>query len=224
MSKNILVIAAHPDDEVLGVGGTVLRHVENSDKVFALILGEGVLSRDGSTLENVKKLRNQTESASKIIGFEKEFFCDFPDNGFDTVSLLSIIKKVEFFIEKIKPEIVYTHFQNDLNVDHRRTFEAVLTACRPCNVNAPEELYTFETLSSTEWQAKNALQFQPNNYVDIERFIEKKIKAMKEYFLEIKQYPNSRSEKGIRILAQYRGLESGLKFAEALCLIRRISK
>jgi len=224
MSKNILIIAAHPDDELLGIGGTVIKHVEDGDKVFALILGEGAVSRDGSSIKDIKRLHQQTYAASKVVGFKEVFFCDFPDNSFDTVSLLAITKKVEFYLNKIAPQIVYTHFQNDLNIDHRRTFEAVLTACRPCNEKSPDELYTFETLSSTEWQTKNVLQFQPNSYVNIENFIDKKIKALGKYAVEMKKYPHSRSEEGIRILAQYRGLESGFKFAEAFCLIRRMSK
>ena len=118
-------------------------------------------------------------------------------------------------------DILYTHHEYDLNVDHRRTFEAVLTASRPCNAHAPLEIRTFETLSSTEWQSKDHKQFAPNIYVDIANTIEKKNKALQCYTSEMREYPHSRSFDGVRIQAQHRGLESGLKFVEAFRLIRK---
>jgi LmbE family N-acetylglucosaminyl deacetylase len=137
------------------------------------------------------------------------------------VDFLLIIKKIDQYIEKIKPEIIYTHYENDLNLDHRLTFQAVITACRPCNENCPKEIYCFEILSSTEWQVEGE-KFKPNVYIDIENEIEDKIKAFKEYKSEIRNWPHSRSAEGIRILATYRGLESGKKYSEAFKLIRMI--
>ncbi|MFA6446633.1 MAG: PIG-L family deacetylase [Patescibacteria group bacterium] len=224
MPKNILVVAAHPDDELLGAGATLRRHVENNDQVFVLILGQGALSRDPKAQDEVKNLQEQTRRASEIIGFKGIFFAGLPDNAFDAVSLLSITKEIEEVLAKIKPAIVYTHHEYDLNIDHQLAFQAVLTACRPCNPCAPKTIYSFETLSSTEWQTKDSKQFAPNVYVDIGQQLEKKIQALKCYTSEMREYPHSRSEQGVRILAQYRGLESGLRAAEAFRLIRKIQK
>jgi len=218
--KKVLIVAAHPDDEILGIGGTALKHIKNGDEVSCLILGEGVTSRE--TREGtVEELHKDSLNAAEIIGFNDVFFSNFPDNRFDSVDLLDIIKEVEKYLEKVKPDIIYTHNENDLNIDHRITFQAVLTACRPCNKNCPEKIYTFETLSSTEWQTSDK-QFKPNTYIDIEEEIEKKIEALGAYKSEVREYPHSRSLEGVRILAQYRGLEAGLKYAEAFCLIRGI--
>ena len=223
-NKNkILVVAAHPDDEILGAGGTLIKHVKSGDKVFCLILGEGILSRLGGKKTDVGKLHFATQQAGKIIGFKGIYFANFPDNSFDTVSLLVITQEVERYFRQIKPDIVYTHYGNDLNIDHQLTFQAVLTAGRPCNVDRPREIYTFETLSSTEWQFRNSLTFSPNLYVDIEDTINKKVMAFEKYKSEIRLYPHPRSAQGIKILAQHRGLEAGLKYAEAYCLIRKIS-
>ncbi|MFA5185765.1 MAG: PIG-L family deacetylase [Patescibacteria group bacterium] len=220
--KNILVVAAHPDDELLGAGATLAAHVKNGDRVHVLILGEGILSRENGTSEEIQSLQKQSEEAGRIIGFTTQRFAAFPDNAFDTVSLLSIAKEVEKAIEETRPERIYTHHAFDLNVDHRLTFEAVLTACRPCNPQAPAEILSFETLSSTEWQSKQAEPFRPNVYINVEQTLEQKIEAFKKYQSEIREYPHPRSPEGIRILAQFRGLESGLKAAEAFHLERAI--
>lgn len=222
MSKKILIVAAHPDDEILGAGGTLIKHANNGDEVFCLILGTGALSREKATTKEASKLHDDSLAAGKVIGFKQAYYASFPDNGFDTVSLLSIAKAVEKYIEQLQPEVIYTHFENDLNIDHRITFQAVLTACRPCNGCNPLEIYMFETLSSTEWQAGKNSSFRPNHYVNIEKELTRKIKALKKYKGEIRQYPHSRSAEGIKILSQFRGLECGLKFAEAFCLVRKI--
>lgn len=221
--KKVLVIAAHPDDEVLGIGGTLIKHREQGDDVYALILGEGVASRkeDPSLVtEKLSDLKVQAWNSGKIIGFKEMWFAELPDNEFDSISLLSVTKIVESYIDKVKPNTIYTHHKNDLNIDHQKTFQAVITACRPCNPNCPKEIITFETLSSTEWQPENG--FNPNLYLDIEKEIETKLLALSEYKLEIRTYPHPRSLEGIKILAQYRGLQSGLKYAEALMIIRII--
>jgi LmbE family N-acetylglucosaminyl deacetylase len=223
--KNVvLVVAAHPDDEVLGSGGTLIKHVKCGDEVFCLILGEGIMSRLGAEKKEIDKLRSASQKAGRIIGFRKSYFADFPDNSFDTISLLKITQKVEKYFRQIKPNIVYTHHGNDLNIDHQLTFQAVLTASRPCNIDYPKEIYAFETPSSTEWQVKNGSMFSPNVYINIEDTINKKVTAFEEYKSEIRSYPHPRSRQGLKILAQYRGLEVGLKYAEAFCLIRKITK
>ena len=223
MRRNIvLVIAAHPDDEVLGVGGTLIKHIRNKDNVFCLILGEGVTSRKEYDEKRLESLHSECKKAGKIIGFKKIFLSKLPDNKFDSVPLLNIIKEIEGYIKKIKPDIVYTHHGGDVNIDHRITYKAVMTACRPCNSDCPKEIYSFETLSSTEWQLDNKKIFVPNIYINIEKEIDKKIKAMKEYKSEIRNYPHPRSEKGISTLASFRGLQANLRYAEAFRLERKI--
>lgn len=222
--KTILVVAAHPDDELLGAGATLRKHVEVGDKVFALILGQGVFSRDAGTEEDLKKLQADARKAGEVIGFSDMFFAEFPDNAFDSVPLLQIVKVVEKIFAEVKPDVVYAHHEYDLNIDHRLTFEAVLTASRPCNANLPRELYTFETLSSTEWQSKDQKQFAPNVYINIESTFAKKIEALEHYKSEIREYPHSRSLKGVQILSEFRGLEAHLKNAEAFRLIRKIGE
>ncbi|KYK25261.1 GlcNAc-PI de-N-acetylase [Euryarchaeota archaeon SM23-78] len=225
MKNRILVVSAHPDDEVLGVGGTIRKKVNQGNEAYCIIAAEGITSRNTKeSAKELKKLHEQTLKASKIIGYKKVFFLNLPDNRMDSINLLDIIKKIEEIIEKIKPQIVYTHDLSDLNIDHRICFKAVMVATRPTNGCCVNEIYTFETLSSTEWQAKTNKIFQPNTYEDISNEIESKINALKEYKGEIRNYPHPRSERGVRILAKYRGLESGLENAEAFCLIRRIIK
>ncbi|MDD5590230.1 MAG: PIG-L family deacetylase [Candidatus Portnoybacteria bacterium] len=222
MKNKILAVVAHPDDEVLGPGGALLKHAQAGDEVYCLILGQGAMARTGARLAAVKALRQVAKKAGKILGLKKMFFADFPDNRFDSVSLLDITKKVEEYLERLKPEIIYTHYGDDLNIDHRLAFQAVLTACRPCNENCPKEIYAFETLSSSEWQ-EPALAFQPNYFVDISDVFGKKTEALKAYASEIRPYPHPRSVEGLKILAQWRGLQSGLRLAEAFCQVRKIN-
>ena len=225
INMKILIIAAHPDDEVLGCGGTIARLSLNND-LYILILGEGITSRnipEEQKKEEVKQLRRDAESANKVLGVKKVFFEAFPDNRFDTIPLLDIIKTIESHIQKIKPEIIYTHHYGDLNIDHQITHKAVLTATRPIGDYPVKKILIFETLSSTEWNKQTQDNiFMPNIYTDISKTIDKKLEAMQCYKSEICEYPHPRSLEGIRILAQRRGLEVGLKFAEAFCLIREI--
>lgn len=218
--NKILVVVAHPDDEVLGAGGTILKHVKNGDQVSVLILGDGVTSRGASAAEKKKRIA-QAKKAANFLGAKEVFLENLPDNKFDAVPLLDIVKKVERVINKIKPAVIYTHFGEDLNIDHRLTFQAVLTACRPQPNFFVKKILSFEVLSSTEWQAKRKNKmFAPNYYSDIGDFIDKKIAAMEIYQEELRPYPHSRSKEGIRILAQYRGLEIGHQFAEAFQAVR----
>jgi len=221
--NEILIVAAHPDDEVLGAGGTILKHVKNGDRVSILILGDGVTSR-GAGAAAIKQRLNQAKKAAGILGVKQVILETLPDNKFDSLPLLEIVKKVEPVIKRIKPNIIYTHFSDDLNIDHRLTFQAVLTACRPQPGFFVKKILSFEIPSSTEWQVKKKNNlFCPTYYNDISDFIAKKIKAIKVYEEELKPYPHPRSKKGINILAQWRGLEVGYKFAEAFQAVRDLN-
>jgi len=225
-NKNtILVVASHPDDEVLGAGATIAKMAKNGDKVFVLLLADGESSRGGDDLEQRVAAKKQAgKTAAGILGVKDIFFETLPDNQFDGIPLLSIVKIIEKHLMAIKPNIVFTHHFGDLNIDHRVTFQAVLTACRPIQGFFVKEILSFEVLSSTEWQAKNTeCPFQPSSYQNVEGFIDKKIEALAAYQEELRDFPHPRSIEGVKTLAQYRGMESGFQFAEAFQIIRKIN-
>ena len=191
-----------------------------------MILGEGVTSRNISNdkkIGELSKLKNEMFAANKILGTKEVFTEDLPDNKFDTVPLLDIIKIIEAYIRKINPEVVYTHHRGDLNIDHRITFDAVLTACRPVEGNPVKRILSFEVPSSTEWNIQNAsTNFISNTYEDISETINQKTEAMSAYQNEIRMSPHPRSIEKIRSLAETRGAASGMNFAEAFMLIREL--
>lgn len=223
----ILVVAAHPDDEILGVGGTIARRVRQGDTAFALILGEGQTSRgekrDLVDKETIRELHRDSESASKIIGYKNIYFSDLPDNRFDSVDLLDIIKQVEKYVNEIQPDIIYTHHAHDLNIDHRRTCEAVLTATRPIAGNPIKEIYEFETVSSTEWNFGNKEGcFFPNVFIDVENVFHIKCDAMRQYKSELCEFPHPRSLKMLEYAAKRWGGIVGKNYAEAFELVRKV--
>lgn len=219
--KKILIVAAHPDDEVLGVGGTILKHVKKGDEVSILILGDGETSRNQNS--DIQKRANEAQKVGQALGAREIILEKFPDNKFDTVALLEITKRIEEVISNIQPEVIYTHNSSDLNVDHRLTFKAVLTACRP-QPNFPiKEILTFETLSSTEWQVKDPGHiFCPVNYVKIDDYIDEKLKILSIYKDELREFPHPRSIEGVKTLAKFRGMEVGFNYAEAFQVVRII--
>lgn len=225
VGKRVLVVAAHPDDEILGCGGTMALHSQRGDEVYVLILGEGITSRDvkrdrKKRDREIKELRRDIEAANKIVGTKKTFIYDFSDNRFDSVPLLDIVKVVEKVKIEVMPDIVYTHHHGDLNIDHRLTFHAVLTACRPLKNESVRSIYSFEIPSSTEWSADSSKYFIPNYFVNIKEPLDKKINAMKAYMNEIRDFPHPRSGKALKILAQSRGIIAGFKYAEAFMVVR----
>ena len=223
MKNKILIVAAHPDDEVLGAGGTILKHAKNGDEVNILILTDGESSR--VAVVDVAGRGAQCQAAAKKLRVKNVYFENFPDNALDSTPLLQVVKKVELIINKLRPDIIYTHHAYDLNIDHRLAFQAVLTACRPQPEFFVKKILTFEILSSTEWQAKDRNNmFCPNKYNNIADFIDEKLEVLNIYKDELREYPHPRSLEGIRILAQYRGLEVGFKYAEAFQVIRDINK
>ncbi len=222
MSK-ILVVAAHPDDEVLGCSGTIARHVSDGDKVHMVFMSDGVTSRMGVELNEVEVRKQAAKDASNILGIvESPRFLGFPDNRMDTVALLDVVQTLEQVINEIGPEVIYTHHLGDLNIDHKITHQAVMTACRPKPEFCVREIYSFEVLSSTEWSTNNP--FIPNYFVDISDMLELKISAIKAYNSELCVFPHARSVESIKALAIYRGASAGLNAAEAFKIERLISK
>lgn len=228
MSKRILVVAAHPDDEVLGVGGTIINHANNGDVVHIMIMAEGITSRsDKRDVDSVQAelvaLHAKCNEVSTVLGAEKLIMCKFPDNRMDSVDLLDVVKEIEKEVDSFKPEIVYTHHAGDVNIDHTVTHNAVLTACRSLPGESVRTILFFETLSSTEWQMQTCNKaFMPNWYVDISNSLEQKQKALHLYESEMRDYPHPRSYEAVECLARYRGCIIGVDKAEAFMLGRNI--
>lgn len=221
--KTILIVCAHPDDEVLGCGGTVARLVKEGYEVFTLILGEGITSRDYTRDRNkrekeLEELKKRAYKANDIIGVKEVFLYEFPDNRFDTVPLLDIIKAVEKVKKEVEPAMIFTHYAKDLNIDHQVTYKAVITATRPLPEETVKEIYSFEILSSTEWNYPQT--FSPDVFFNISNTLGHKQKAMEIYKSELKEFPHPRSLDGIKLNAEYWGMCIGLRYAEAFKTVR----
>lgn len=226
--KKVLVVVAHPDDELLGLGGAMNRliHVEKC-MVHVVILGEGITSRSNSRDTKIweKQLathRTNIKSAQSAIGFQSVSIYDFPDNRFDTVALLDIIKVVEKEKLNFEPDIIFTHHSGDVNIDHQITFQAVITACRPMESECVKSIITFETPSGTEWiPSSDPRKFSPNLFIAISRDnLEAKIVGMESYEFEKRKYPHPRSPEALRIRAEMWGISCGVNLAEAFQIIR----
>ncbi|GMQ47866.1 PIG-L deacetylase family protein [Vibrio sp. 10N] len=222
VSKNtVLVVAAHSDDEALGCAGTIAKHVDNGDDVFVVFMTDGVAARgsdDGSD-----ERHEASEAALSVLGVQKAFRFSFPDNQMDSVPLLSVTKQVEAVLAEVSPNILYTHFAGDLNVDHQITHKAVMTACRPQAWCSVKEIYCFEVLSATEWNSKSASPFLPQKIVDVTKQWDRKVAALACYKEEMRRAPHSRSIESVNALACLRGSCHGLYMAEAFYVERIIS-
>lgn len=224
MTKSILIIASHPDDEVLGCGGAILRHIDKGDKVSLLFMTDGVSSRMKTSRKNIRSRIKALKRSNSILGIQSFHHLNFPDNSMDKHPLLNIVKKIETIIKKIKPSVVYTHHHGDLNIDHKITHNAVMTACRPLPDSTVYEIYGFEVLSSTEWATPHKSVFMPNLYIDITKYISKKIKALEAYNEELRKPPHSRSVEHVKTLAKHRGYSMGVEMAEAFEVYRIINR
>ena len=223
--KKVLVIIAHSDDESFGCGGLIKKLAVKKNKVGIISFTNGVGSRNKYNLKDIDERKNHSIKASKILGFKWLAQYDYPDNQLDKISILEIVKLIELHKKKFLPDIVITHNFYDLNIDHRIIAEATLTAFRPEPNSKLKEILTFETPSSTDFRIlKRAKNFIPNYYVNIEKYLNFKIKAIKAYKKEVKKNPHSRSINGIKNLSKIRGHQSGMKYAEAFEIIRKIEK
>ena len=232
MEKKILIICSHPDDEVLGCGGTIAKHVNNKDIVKVIYTHEGCSSRYNiKKNQKIKKqinleIKEREEMAirvSKYLNFKIINFYNYCNLDKTNFNLLELIKKIDNDIKIFKPTTIYTHNEFDLNEDHRITFKATINACRPNNIHNVNEIYAFETPSVTEW-ANSFYQnkFNPDYFIDVDKFFEKKMKALKIYNKELRKFPHPRSKAFIEALAIYRGGSVYLKKAESFKTIRKI--
>lgn len=220
-----LIVAAHPDDEVLGCGGTIARLSETQDVIIA-ILGEGstsrLNSRPSTPTKEVLDLARFAEKARLVLGAKELITGGLPDNRFDELPLIEVVKKVESIINLVNPDSVFTHHVGDLNVDHQVAARAVVTSTRPgASANSVREVISFEIPSSSEWAfGVTGEPFRPNLFVDITSTLDRKIQAMQCYETEMRPFPHPRSEDALRAIATVRGASSGMHAAEAFQVVR----
>lgn len=229
-NKKIMIVVAHPDDELLGLGATMNRLIKDFNVITHLvILGEGITSR--SDARDVEKWEKELSThklnitnAAKVIGYHSTSIYNFPDNRFDTIALLDIVKVVEKEKNIFNPDVIFTHHGGDVNIDHQKTFESIIVACRPIKDENVKAIITFETPSGTEWMASTEVRrFIPNIFINVSyENLQSKIKAMECYEFEKRKYPHPRSPEALSILAQRYGVMIGGVYAEAFALIRLI--
>ncbi len=224
--RRVAVIVAHPDDEVLGCGGTIRRHAVAGDDVSVVIVADGEASRTpDAEAATIARREMAAGMAAEVLGVRRLTFHRLSDQRLDIVPLLDVVQLVERDISEIAPDIVYTHHAGDLNTDHRRVHEAVITACRPQRGHPVKTLLFFEIPSSTEWQPPGArAPFVPNWFVDIDGTLECKMAALRAYDGEMRPWPHPRSYEGVTHLARWRGATVGCGAAEAFMLGREIRR
>ncbi len=230
MSTTVAVVAAHPDDEVLGCGGTLARMANEGASVHVLLMGDGEGSRASHSGDPIDPRRiaarnAAAEAACRVLGCASVALLALPDNRLDGLELLDVIKHIEVFLQRYRPETLFTHHAGDVNVDHRVVHDAVVAACRPQPDYPLNELLFFEVPSSTEWRpAGSAQSFSPNWFVDISATLPKKLEALRSYETELRAFPHPRSLKAVTALAQWRGATVGVDAAEAFVLGRKLTR
>ena len=227
MQRSVLVLAAHPDDEVLGCGGTIAKFADSGAIIHVAFLADGVFSRQGNEEKQLDKLarrRSASRNSCAILGVKSVSFGDLPDNRMDTIALLDITQSIEKLIAEHQPDTVFTHHAGDVNIDHRRTHEAAVTACRPQLGHPVKTFLSFEVPSSTEWQLPGSAPiFAPNWFVDISSTLDRKLTALEAYLTELREWPHPRSRRGVDYLARWRGAAVGVDAAEAFVLGRQLA-
>jgi LmbE family N-acetylglucosaminyl deacetylase len=223
----LLVVAAHPDDEVLGCGGTLARRSQEGHEVYVAILGEGVTSRhparEQAPRAELDRLQAASRQAARELGVREVFPFGFPDNRLDSVALLEIVRPLERLVSELRPEMVLTHHVADLNVDHGITCRATLTATRPVPGCPVREVLAFETPSATGWSfGQLGPAFEPTVFVDIAATLERKLAALDAYASERRPFPHPRSPEALRALAASRGSAVGVAAAEAFVMVRAL--
>jgi len=221
--RRVLCVCAHPDDEALGCGGTLARLAAEGAEVHLLFMADGVNARSGAPASALEKRRAMALQAAEVLGARAPTFLDFPDNRMDGVELLDVVSEIERCAASLAPDVVFTHFTGDLNVDHRICAQAVLTAFRPLPGGAVRAIYGFEVPSSTEWAFGAAgSSFSPHAFFDISDHLAVKLAALDAYAKEMRPFPHPRSREAVEALARWRGATMGVAAAEAFSLLRSI--
>lgn len=226
---NVLCVVAHPDDEVLGVGGTLARHAKDGDEIHVCILSDGVTSRydkiDEEAEAEIQRRGNRARDACEHLGVESVTLHEYPDNQFDTVPLLDIVQTVEAEVERYEPEIMYTHHYGDLNVDHELTCRAVMTATRPLSDSNVRRVLACETLSASEWAVPDKSNaFQPTSFINVATHMDEKIAALECYDEELRSSPHPRTVKTMRENAEVWGAKVGVHAAEPFEVLREVRR
>ncbi|MEQ8190918.1 MAG: PIG-L deacetylase family protein [Candidatus Eremiobacterota bacterium] len=217
----ILVIAAHPDDEVYGMGGTIAKLSSLGHQVYTLIVTEGCSTQYPNSPQIIEVKKEEALQCSRILNVKETIFGNLPDMKLDSLPHVEINAVIEKAIKTVKPDVVYTHHKGDINKDHRLVYESTLVACRPTPGQCVRKLLSYQVPSSTEWCGSNAEEiFIPNIFEEIEAFAEVKYQAISVYQTEIREYPHPRSLEYVRVWDQSTGMKVGLKQAEAFNLIR----
>lgn len=221
MNDNVIVIAPHPDDEVLGCGGVIARFIDEGRKVYVAIVTKGC--EPLYTKEQVENGRQELRNAHKILGVTETYFLDFPAAELDQVMHRKLNQSLSELFQKIQPQSVFMPFFGDLHCDHRLSFVSALVASRSVNVLSPRQIYVYETLSETNWNAPYITPaFVPNVFIDIEKYLDKKLSAFKCFESQRKKFPHERSVECLEYLAKLRGAQVNRKAAEAFVLVREI--
>lgn len=214
--KNILVVAPHCLDELLGCGGTVARHVKEGDQVNTVILFGDGQHKDAER-------RTNAVNASKILGSNFPIFLGFPENRSDTIALLDVVSVLEKVFSELRPDVVYVNHGGNLNVDHKATYKATVTALRPAPGCPTKEIYSYETLSSTDWAPPTqGFNFLPSRFVVIKAYLDRKNEALKLYDGDVRPAPHARSLDSLNAMATVRGHSVGIEASEAFMVLRQL--
>ena len=222
--KKIIVVSAHPDDETLGAGGTLLRHKENGDKIYWIIV-TNIFENQGFSKERIFSRQQEIEEVCHKFGFEKIFKMDYPTMTLSSSSLLSLVPKISKIFSEVEPEIIYTLNRSDAHSDHRVLFDAVAACTKSFRYPYIKQVLMYECISETEFAPILAEKaFLPNFFVDITDFLDAKLDIMKIFESELGEHPFPRSLDNIKALAHFRGASVGVKYAEAFQLLKYIDK
>lgn len=221
VGNRVVVLGAHPDDEILGAGGTLARHVEDGHEVHAIVVADGASSRASDEMRIA--LEKDAARAAEAIGFTSIRLESLPDQRLDTVPFIDLTQIIESILDDMEPDVVYTHFPGDVNFDHGLVARATWTACRPYARPQLRRFAVFETPSSTEWAwPVNDSSLQPNHFVDITETLDKKIAAMECYQSELRDYPHPRSSRSLRERAAFWGSQVGRLAVEPFRILRDV--
>lgn len=218
--SEVLVIAAHPDDETLGCGGAIVRHVDAGDEVHVVVVTDGSSAQYPGDQGTLVRKHDEARAAMKILGVKDLVLGTLPDMRLDTVPSLDLARLLTDHVRRVDPHVVYTHHSSDINLDHRLVFAATLVATRPTDGSRLERIYAYEVASSTEWgQADTDRAFRPNSFIDISAVLDRKLRALAAYKTELRPAPHPRSLSVVEAYARAWGPRAGLHAAEAMQLV-----